>query len=356
MRVRYVALPLLTIRHLLQYRDDLKPYATLCSDWLLRARNSDGGWGDEANDQASKLFPTFLAIRALQFTITSDQSLEASCQWVLSRATPEGWSLYPGEQISAVATAYGVLCLTKTKHRQNDLVQAGHRFLLQTKFWGPISETIAGTLWQHNTYTWVLTALVELGDEPYSPVIAEGVRYMNSLKHAGSPWTEAPSQSSLSIRGQYWAVMALVALRDAFDPGIYALRIDASRASAELSEPSFLKFLMHSQWAMVFPARLYRYATYSLLAFGTLVAFSTHRLLDRIPREVDLGIALVVYLLSWKMMDLRRAHFPRLHRFIKIIVILLLAIGTLFGVDEYTTLSTARNLLSTGLQWLLQHF
>jgi hypothetical protein len=339
-RIRYVAFPLLVLalhdrRH--------AAFIEKCKAWLLRSRNDDCGWGDEANDQASKLFPTFLALRALQEAGATEQELEHSYTWVRAQSKPDGWSLYPEHPISAVATAYGILCLTKSRFRNDERVERGGKFLLQTKAWHPTTDDASGTVWQHATCTWVICALAELDETPYSPTIAEGIRYINTLKRSGgAPWAETPDHHALSTRSQYWAVVALRALQRSFDPSIHSIRIDAERATEELKEPTYLKFKVRSSWAVIIPAKMYQFATYLCFFVALLFAFSFHRALPSFSKEMDMIVAILLLLLGWKLLRIRRKAFsPRVKTFLTWIVGAAVFAGAWFGKDGYTILSGA---------------
>jgi hypothetical protein len=338
-RIRYVAFPLLVLS---RFKDEaLHLYLERCKTWLLNARNEDHGWGDEANDQASKLFSTFIAIRALQQAKASYSELEHSYTWVRAQSKSDGWSLYPGHPVSTVATAYGILCLTKSPFNKDERVDRAAKFILQNKIWHPTTDDASGTVWQHSTATWVLSALAELGEPPYSPTIAEGVRYLNSLKRReGAPWAETPDHHVFSTRSQYWAVVALRSLQHSFDPSVHALRIDAERASQELTEPTYLKFKIRSAWAIVVPARIYVIATYGCFATALLFAFSFHRLFPEPSKELDILIALSLSYAGWQMMRLRSKPFsPRMRWIAKTVVALGVLAGAWFGKDGYTILS-----------------
>ena len=284
-RIRYVAFSLLAFTD--NRSSEFESSISECCNWLLKARNADNGWGTEANIGPSELFPTFLALWAMQTAGCSEELLEPSLQWILSKASEVGWCLRPKQSPSHVATAYALICLAHTKYSDDIRVRKGKEFLLQTTQWGPEEEVIAGTVWKHSTVTWVIPALILHGENPYSTVIAQGIRYINLKLTQSGGWSETTLPEGKTLRAQYWSVVALDAAYHAFDPSIHILRIDAERAQEALSEPEFVKFAVRSKWAVIMPSFFYRSFAYLMLfiSFTCLVGYlSSFKYLTRKSR------------------------------------------------------------------------
>ena len=317
-----------------------------CVRWLLAARNADSGWGTEASMEPSLVFPTATALWALQKAGCDEKLLESSFQWLLSRSMDRGWSLRPGQGPPApLATGYAVLALALSKYKGHDRVQAGTSLLLQTQQWGIQQEDVTGALWKHSTFAWVLPALMVVGQDPYSPVVAEGIRYVNSLRSPHGGWYEEPGFGDRTVRGQFWAAMALGAVHDAFDPAVHVLRIDAERAQESLSEPDFVKIAVRSKWAVILPARLYRLSVYSLLALGILVLLGGHRIVAQLPRNMDLLVTIGLAVLFGYLVRKRPRQFPRVAPFLPWIVVVIEFVHLVFGVDVMAWLGDARSFL-----------
>lgn len=344
-RTRYVAFPLLVVGHCfpawnVEFRQRL-------IEWLIDARNTDGGWGVEARDNSSDLFSTYVAMTALG-ACKIDFDSTATARWILSRASSRGWTLRDrataGENppLSYVATAYAILALAAARELHHEAVQRGKEILLQIDHWGHEDETISGTVWRHCTYTHVLQALAVLGVDPFSPTIANGVRHISTLASPEVGWEETSQDKTQTVRAQYWAVAALSALSLSIDPAIHIPRIDAERTQDTLREPEFFKFFIHSPWATVLPARLYKYVVWGLLVASAYLALTPFTLPPIIPDDI-LGISLAA--LAWWLITKRPKAFGKLRRWGNRLVVVLGVINLLLGPSVRQLSSGIRELL-----------
>lgn len=353
-RIRYAAFSLLALVdcRLLTRHADLE---RRCCDWLLQSRNDDHGWGAVAGDQASSLFPTCLALQSLQQADIDPATLRSSIQWLLACASDTGWRLRPTDGPTPLATAYAVLCLTNDSignHAQR-LSTGALSTLLQTRQWGFHDEEQAGTIWRHATFARVVPALLKLGQNPYEQVIADAVVYINTLRHPNGGWTEPEAGVVRSIRSQYWAVQAMSAIHDAFDPAIHVPRITAERVQEQLAEPTFVKIAMRSRWATIFPARVYRGITYTLLVLAACVLFfftpvvrAVNRLTasNVLPQRLPALIGLVFLAGAVYLLRHRPKQFGRLPRVVEWTLGTLAALHLLAGIDVLALLDFLRSL------------
>lgn len=302
--------------------------------WLLAARNPDSGWGTEARVEPSLVFPSATALWALQQVGCSEQELEASLDWLLNHSMETGWALRPGQgPPTPIATAYAVLCLGRSGRKDDKRVVAGAKLLLQTAQWGIHEDDVAGALWKHCTFAWVLPALMAVGEDPYSPVVAQGIRYVNTLKAAHGGWHEGAELHDRTVRAQFWAAMALGAVHDAFDPAVHVPRIDAERAQESLSEPGFVKIAVRSKWAVILPSALYKVLTYGLMVFGVLVLGGAHRKLAELPKSADLAITVALAFLFWRLVRTRPKQFPRLAPLLSFVLVVIEGVHLVWGTD-----------------------
>jgi hypothetical protein len=308
-RIRYTAFAMLGLKSCKTI--GLDTFISSQREWLLKARNQDGGWGHTASDQNSHLLPTSLAVEALRGIGQDESAFEDTYRWLLSRFAIDGWSFPAEEQANPVATAYALLSLASSKYRDHSCVRQGESLLLNTRHWGVYDEGIPGAVWRHCTYPWVLGALIALGHNPFSPVMAEGIRYINSLRDKNGGWNEMIGQDTRTVRSQYWAVYAYSAIISGFDPENDVPRIDADRTTKALTEPDFVRVLVHTSWASVIPARLYRTGAYTLAIVAVSFLFGCERLLSQLPPRVDAAVAAALGFAAFTLVRKRRRYFPR---------------------------------------------
>jgi hypothetical protein len=302
-RTRYVFFALLAISdHVRQVGPE---FVNHCVEWLLGARNKDGGWGHEANDQNSRLFSTCLSLIVLQRVGVQVEHLHAGHNWVSSRNTGTGWSFDDKAPPSPTATALAVLALRKTNSASAEIFTKAKELLLSTTHWGNERENLPGTLWDHATYMWIFPALVCLGVDPYEHTIAEGVRSLNQLA-CDDGWCEPGG--GLSIRGQFWAVFALDSLKESFDPALHVYRIDSERSQTALREPEFVNIAISNRWATIVPRRLYQVVTYLLIVILLGAFTGGYRFL---PRWVDFILSVASGLCVYFLVTRRKQHFSK---------------------------------------------
>lgn len=342
-RTRYVFFALFGLLDHTSQADPL--FVSKCVDWLLQARNKDGAWGHEANDQASRVFPTCMALICLAKLEKNFDGFEMAYNWLISKAGQSGWSFEDGKGPQPTATALAVLALRQCKDQTEEVFTRPKEFLLQTTYWGTERENIPGTLWEHCSYSWIFAALVSLGVNPYEPVVAQGVREVNRLAHNGG-WIE-PSGGQ-TIRGQFWAVMAFDALHRAFDPAIHIYRIDSERAQSVLSEPEFVNIKVRNSRAMVIPRGLYRLCAYLLLGLSFLIFLGVHRFVNAMPRVLDLVLSVLCFLCVYFLVKKRKHLFPaRVIWVISGIVAVLGLLDLAFGLNVKSFFDLVNGYLST---------
>jgi len=290
-RTRYVIFALLAMQ---EHKDKTTPaFIEQCLNWLTQARNKDGGWGHEANDEQSRLFPTCLSLVMLAAFNNNINEIETGFHWIISKKREAGWSFEEEKGITPTATALAVLALREIKDAEDEIFVKPKEFLLETTHWGTEIDNIPGALWEHCTYLWIFPALVSLDVNPYAAPIAEGVRFINELAH-NNGWKE-PSEGE-TIRAQFWAVYALNSLQKAFDPAIHIYRIDSERAQSTLSEPEFVNIKIRDKWAMIIPRQTYKLFTYVLFLISVVAFLGLHRKLNSLSRWVDFSIAIFLYI------------------------------------------------------------
>lgn len=329
-RTRYVFFALLAVIDHLDKVDTA--FITSCSEWLIQARNKDGGWGHIANDEQSRLFPTCMTLIHLAKANHNSHDLEIGYKWLLLNKTIDsGWSFHESRNPTPTATAQAVLALRNYKDNSDNIFSRPKEMLLQTTHWGTERENIPGTLWEHCTYMWIFPALVSLDVNPYDPTIAQGVREVNELD-CGNGWTE-PSGGE-TIRGQFWAVFAFSALHKSFDPAIHIYRIDSQIAQAVLSESEFVIIKVRSSWAVILPKFIYKSLAYLLLFISFFTFLGINRLIPATPRFGDLIISVPCYVVAYYMVIKRKSLFhARLLWGLSSIIGLLGILDLLFGLS-----------------------
>lgn len=261
--------------------------------WLLEARNSDGGWGHEARDQKSELFPTVMALQVLRDF--EESTLQASYNWIKGRCVVPGrWSFGPNQGPSPVATAMGVCALKHFEDISTSFYHPARDELVSFSSWGVVGENQPGTNWIHNSWMWVIPALLALDVAPYEKTIAEGVRQLNFLQTEHG-WREPDPFGHTTVRGQYWATVTCQSIKDAFDPSVHPYRIDSAIAAEQMREPEFVIVKPYRKWSVVLPGALYRAIAIACLFVSSSVFLGLHRFLPDLPRWIDFPIALVFF-------------------------------------------------------------
>ncbi|MDP3013324.1 MAG: terpene cyclase/mutase family protein, partial [Candidatus Subteraquimicrobiales bacterium] len=219
-RTRYVFFALLAcLEHLEKVNSN---FIQDCKQWLLKARNNDGAWGHTANDENSKLYPTVMALLMLDLFCSEDE-LATAYNWIKSKSIDgNGWRFSGDVHYSPIATALAVIALRKVTDSDDHIFVWPKEQLLTVSTWDVETEDMPGTPWVHCSYMWIFPSLTQLGVEPYSKTIAQGVRELNKL-NCDNGWKE-PNRH-LTVRGQFWATFALHNLKQAYDPAIHTYRI-----------------------------------------------------------------------------------------------------------------------------------
>jgi hypothetical protein len=303
-RTRYVIFALMAA---IDQLDRVDPdFASRCAEWLIKARNRDGGWGHNANDEQSRLFPTCMSLIQLAKLNYNPHDLESGFIWLLSKSSESGWSFEEGGSPTPTASAQAILALRNYKEHDDGIFSRPKELLLHTTQWGTERENLPGTLWDHCSYMWVFPALASLDVNPYDPTIAQGVRAVNKL-NCNHGWIEPLGGES--VRGQFWAVFAFDALHKAFDPAIHIYRIDSEKAQAVLTEPEFVVIKVRSSWAIIIPKFIYQSLAYILLLASFVIFLGLNRLIPAPPRPGDFFISVLCFVLAYILVTKRKHLF-----------------------------------------------
>lgn len=321
-----------------------------CITWLKNNQNpATGAWAPETDSSDDCILSTFQVLWALKRTgVNNSIHIEKAQQWLLSLSSGTGWSFRVDTSPSNVATAYAVLALAGNT-KANDSLAKAHSFLLQHCTLPTYEESVvAGTTWRHCTHAWVIPALIALGEPPYAPAIANLVRGINSLRLSSGGWKESAGQPCQTVRGQFWAVYALNELKEAFEPDVYIPRIDAERSESIHQEPEFIKLNVRTKWAMVVPARIYRYAVYALLAL-VIALFSGIQDKLQWPAWGSDVIMILALLCTYLLVKKRRKAFPKLHPAAIWVISTLSLINLIGGVTLVDAIAVAKAVINKHL-------
>lgn len=311
-RTRYVQFALWNFPNpLIDYPEEVKRYA----EWLLKAQNSDGGWGHQLKDNQSAIFPSVLSLLILsRLNMHTKQSRTKGMSWLLSKRNGKGqWEFNPG-QSSQTATAQAVYALVNNGYKIDaDMAKSLIEFLSINVDWDVEIENVPGTKWEHARVLWVVPSLLLLGVDPYASVIADAVRKVNSFAYDNG-WKEPDGAET--IRGQFWIASMYTSLHKAFDPGIVTYRIDSalSMQRQEYLEPEYVHLLPSSKYfRFMFHSRWYRLAAYLCLlgSFCILLLIPTTDL--TVKKSVIVGTLSVLtvsfFLTSLVLIKKRKALF-----------------------------------------------
>jgi len=335
-RLRYVAFPLAVIAD--RFPHECPAFVESCVGWVTAAQNTDDGWGDEANDETSDVFSTYLAIEALSAAKAGGDNVAAACRWISSQHTDSGWPLHDGQTHSIAATSYGVSSLLHGGYSDASAFTSGRELLLGNENWDNEQVVISGTKWQHCRASALVRALIQSGTDPFHSTIAEGIRTFQRRIHPEHGWVEEPTENLPTVRSQYWAVAALSEVYRRFDPAIYIPRMDAERAQALLQEPAFLPFAVHTPFHTIIPSTLFRIGVYLLLVFGFVAASGLLERIPRVPSVAAAGLGVVMVGAAMLLVRKRPKQFPRLHKWVKWILVITGILGILFGFSAYDIL------------------
>lgn len=330
-RTRYVFFALLGLLENILLAD--KSFIIKWSEWLYSARNKDGAWGHYANDENSALFPTCMSLIVLNQSNIQNHDLTLGYNWILSEKKEDGWSFGKDSSISEIATAMAVLTLRGIKDSKDSIFEKPKVKILQNDLWSTERENQPGTLWEHCSYMWIFPALMSLDVDPYNKVIANGVRNINKY-NSNDGWIEPGG--GMTVRGQFWAVVAFESIIDSYDPSVDTYQIDSSISQNALREPQFVNIFIHSNWAMIIPAKLYKLLTYLLLILDAMFFLGIHRLIEPIGRWLDFTLAVIFFLIIYKLVNKRKSLFSK--SILPIIIGTVTILGTLdlvFGISVY---------------------
>jgi prenyltransferase beta subunit len=328
-RTRYAAFGLMLAQHVPEL---CTGETAQTSQWLFDARNSDGGWGHSAKDQRSMLYPTVMALQVLR-RFGADR-LDASYNWVKARNVQGRWSFAENQGASVVATAMAICALKDFDDLTKGVYASGRDDLVSFSNWGVVGEDQPGTNWMHNSWMWVIPALVAFGVAPYEKTVAEGVRQLNNLQ-CEHGWREPEPLGHLTVRGQYWATATFQSIREAFDPSVHPYRIDSAIAVQQMKEPEFVIIKPNKKFSLAIHSGLYRVITGACIIFAALFFTGLHRTMLGASRKVDFGIAVVLFATGAFLVQKRRKQFRTIHYIFAAIVTIASLLHLLLGYSVW---------------------
>jgi len=336
-RTRYLSLPLAVLAECFPTFDP--DFQRSVAERLVAARNEDDGWGDDALDDESDVFSTYLAVEALSLFGGHAAEVEAAGRWILAQHKETGWGLHPTQSYSISGTAYAVQALVATGHSDTAAFRLGHEQLLSVDRWEPEEIIIPGAKWLHCRSAAVVRALIASGTDPFHPTVAEGIRAFQRCIQKGAGWTETPNENSPTIRSQYWAASALDRAWRALDPAIYVPRVDAERTQEVLLEPVFLPFATGTRFHTIVPAVAFRALVWGLLIGGLLASSNLLAHVQTPAPGWAVATGVVMVAAATVLVRKRPKQFPYLHPFVRYAVLLAAGLGAIFGTSAYQLLS-----------------
>ena len=347
-RVRYVALPLLTLAEC--FPNTERRFQRKAAEWLVRARNADQGWGEVERNGQSDIFSTYLAASALNAAAWNRaKDVTAAADWMLREHSAEGWSLHAQQSYSATATAYAVAVLAMAGLSDRPSYQQGRELLLANDSWDNEEVVIAGTKWLHSKPTAIIRALVQSETDILHPTVAEAVRsFQRRITPEG--WTEKESENTPTIRSQYWATYGLDPIIRHFDPSIVIPRIDAMRQQGALQEPLFLPFATGTRFHTILPAPLFRLATWGAALTGLFAAFGLQEAIPAPNQSVVSWAGIALLAASLYLMSKRPTHFPAMGPWARRLLLMISLLGVLYDVDPTEVVEALKRLFSKLLE------
>lgn len=300
-RTRYVQFALLNLIH--NSNSELKEFIEYNISWLLSARNQDGGWGYKANDEQSQLYPTCVSILLLKKFRFNVKALESAYNLILSKRNNGIWSFNENSRLSETATAIATLSIMTCKDIPFDM-KGIENFLLKNQYWGTEIENMPGANWEHCSYMWIFPALIKLGNAPHCMTITRGINFLKNLE-CSQGWLEP--NSSLTVRGNFWAVFALDSLTTKFDPLQHSYKIQTE---------NWLHFNVDNQWTIIIPTKLYKWITFMLTLIGILLFLGINRFYGHLPIYFDFILSLIFFIIVIRLTFIRKNRFSILIRWI----------------------------------------
>lgn len=221
-------------------------------DWLLRAQNADGGWGEIAKDNLSDVTSTAYVLQVLVHVLgivqESHQALSLGQAWLQRQQKDDySWGKTIKENGTLAHTSHAVeallacgvqrASLSSTRDWLLNAIQRDDQFIERYLVSLPNNSTHR-LIWTHISKERALTALIKLGTQVTTPAISECVGKILARQNLSGSWiTETFSDSAPS-----WAIMeAVTSLRLYLDilereGSIVALRQEVSEVRMKLSE------------------------------------------------------------------------------------------------------------------------
>ncbi len=210
-------------------------------EWLLKAENEDGGWGNTARDAESDVTSTSFALQAMTRIVGLTQqgrdSIQQGQAWLIkARNTDHSWGYTSGKPGTVAHTSEaidGLLACGRNpaslratiewlNQHIGDQPQFNERYLIPN---GPCRGT--SVIWTQVSMERGLVALLSLGSSLIAQPVVHAVNDVLSRQVNGNYWSADAFHATEPI----WAVKeAVVALRHFQD------RIERERASVVLSE------------------------------------------------------------------------------------------------------------------------
>lgn len=213
---------------------------SICVDWLMENQNRDGGWSHSPNSPSS-VYPTFLVIRIFYEIIENDiqgldqkeirEALNQAILWLVRAQNSDfGWGFEAGDLSNMAATAYGILALTDiftskkiqvpiTRRTIDNSADFLYKNLADARnvTYEPNVASHFKYPFHHFTLAWCLLALIRNGYSIYDRrVWDEFVAFLELQSDTGG-WSESP-QIRPTVWATYNAILLLKSLEEAFNP------------------------------------------------------------------------------------------------------------------------------------------
>tara|TARA_B100000508_G_scaffold60333_1_gene47230 strand:- start:269816 stop:271066 length:1251 start_codon:yes stop_codon:yes gene_type:complete len=327
-------------------RPDAASLATGPINHLLQAVNSDGGWGATAADDQSDVFSTHLATKALSLAEQFDDEISNAAKWLRVQRRGNSWSLASDDEPTVVATGYAIQALACCRDFDPGDFEAVRDQFEAPFSWGFFEARVDGTLWKHCDAYAIIPAMIALGVPVYGESISQAVRWINSTHLNGAGWTESGRSSGRTVRVQFWAAETLNAIQRGFDPSRDTLRVDATIVQPKLEEPDFVKFKVHSRWATIMPAHLYRAAFWFFVCLAVIIMFGLHRFYLSAPSYLDIIVVAPMVLIPFYMIKVRPKIFKKWITYSFVIVVYLFGIARMvYGENIGSIIEYIRNII-----------
>jgi len=214
------------------------PSANKAYEWIVHNQNADGGWGS-FRGQASRIWLTAMAIRALIELNLHDRAATAGIEWLLSSrdASNVAWGERPDASATITHTAFVLSALVDNKFTEGNRkvvsgIEQGYSWLTDNLLPASIfddsarvetynvayNDTGGQVTWQnsiwHSGLPYALSALVRQPGGADGSLVAQSLRTILTSQLPDGRWPNADSAAGISV----WAVWPFLdALADFMD-------------------------------------------------------------------------------------------------------------------------------------------